>query len=107
MPSLHHFTTWRPLLAEGAAGGDASNLSIRRQRAAFPTGKAFCIWTKTPPPFRSPPSRRCGLWSGSADGRTSAMSARPLSLVLLLMPLNVAGHDVPSIEVRWSEELHC
>ncbi|MFG2732567.1 hypothetical protein [Streptomyces canus] len=32
---------------------------------------------------------------------------RALSLVLLLTPLNMAGHDVPSIDVRWPEELDC
>lgn len=33
----------RALLAEEAAGREASNLRTRRQRAAFPTGKTFHI----------------------------------------------------------------
>lgn len=36
----------RALLAEEAAGRDASNLRTRRQRAAFPTGKSFHIWNE-------------------------------------------------------------
>jgi len=36
----------RALLAEEAAGRDASNLRTRRQRAAFPTGKTFHIWNE-------------------------------------------------------------
>lgn len=36
----------RALLAEEAAGRDASNRRTRRQRAAFPTGKTFHIWNE-------------------------------------------------------------
>lgn len=36
----------RALLAEEAAGRDASNLRTRRHRAAFPTGKTFHIWNE-------------------------------------------------------------
>ncbi|MFC9624592.1 IS21-like element helper ATPase IstB [Streptomyces sp. NPDC056930] len=47
----------RALLAEEAAGRDASNLRTRRQRVAFPTGKTFHIWNEdassTPIPTQS------------------------------------------------------
>lgn len=37
----------RVLLAEEAAGRDATNLRTRRKRAAFPTGKTFDVWDET------------------------------------------------------------
>ncbi len=37
----------RVLLAEEAAGRDATNLRLRRKRAAFPAGKTFDVWDET------------------------------------------------------------
>ena len=65
----------RALLAEEAAGRDASNLRTRRQRAAFPTGKTFHIWNEDASSIPAPPNPRCAPWNGSAAARTSASSA--------------------------------
>jgi hypothetical protein len=59
VPTVHaqrgdHAALVRVLLAEEAAGRDATNLRTRRARAGFPTGKTLHDWCPTATPIPWP-----------------------------------------------------
>jgi hypothetical protein len=59
----------RILLVEEVTGRDAATQRMRRKAAGFPAGKTSTAVGRPTPPSRSPPSRRCGAWSGWAGLR--------------------------------------
>jgi len=72
-----HAELVRVLLAEEAAGRDATNLRTRRARAGFPAGKTLHDWDAAASCIPRPTRTRSPAWSGSPGGRTSASAARP------------------------------